>query len=391
MMGLRGHLEYYLQHGISPVRYDFSSVEAHLQRRGSLYRSLGLTPLALRGARVLEVAAGSGQNSLYMAAQMPRSLTLLEPNPAGRRDIEQLYADQPIPHTRPAVVAAKLEDYAPAEPFDVVVCENWLGHSTYERALLRRLCGFVAAGGVLALTSVSPVGLLPNILRRAIAARLCRNEVSFERRTAMLVEVFKPHLATLPAMTRSAVDWVQDNMLNPAYFELCLPAPTVFEEVGASFTVLGSNPVLAQDWRWFKALHGEARRFNAHFLDEYFAQCHGLMDHRCFPDRGDATRNRRLEAECFAVIGAVRDLEAALAAGGDEAAPLAALAARLRQVSALAGEAVDGETLQALEEGVRLATGPALEVAAVAKASAFAGLFGRETLYLSFQREGAGA
>jgi len=92
MPSLTGHLEYYKQHGINPVRYDTSNLRLHLERRASLYRTLGITPLAIRGSRVLEVAPGTGQNSLYLANQKPASLTLVEPNPAGQRDIAAVYA-----------------------------------------------------------------------------------------------------------------------------------------------------------------------------------------------------------------------------------------------------------------------------------------------------------
>ena len=68
-----GHLEYYTRYGINPVRYDLSDLQLHLDRRGSLYRTLGVTPLAVRGARVLEVAPGTGQNSLYLARLAPRA------------------------------------------------------------------------------------------------------------------------------------------------------------------------------------------------------------------------------------------------------------------------------------------------------------------------------
>jgi ubiquinone/menaquinone biosynthesis C-methylase UbiE len=381
------HLDYYIRHGISPVRYDFSSVDAHLQRRESLYRSLGLIPLAFKGANVLEVAAGSGQNSLYVAAQKPAKLTLLEPNPTGVMDIEAVYKAQKLPHTAPALVCSKLEDYSPGATFDVVICENWLGYSAHERALLRKLSNFVGPGGVLVVTAVSPVGFLPNMVRRAIAARLCPPEQEFEEKTGVLVRAFSGHLATMPAMTRTAIDWVHDNMLNPAYFDLCLPVPTVLEELG-ELEILGSSPAFAQDWRWFKSLHGESRRFNAHFLEEYFAQCHSLLDHRAILPRGDSHANRKLEKACFGAIDATRSLEAAHARSAQSAA-LARLRELLAGVVALARQVVPAEVGEALEEGVALATGNAVSVEAVAASEKFGALFGRETLYLSLQRAAA--
>ena len=39
-----------------------------------------------------------------------------------------------------------------------------------------------------------------------------------------MCRAFGPHLRTLAAMTRGVTDWVQDNMLNPAYFGIMLTA-----------------------------------------------------------------------------------------------------------------------------------------------------------------------
>ena len=36
------HLGFYLEHEISPVRQDISNLDKHMERRGSLYRYLGL-------------------------------------------------------------------------------------------------------------------------------------------------------------------------------------------------------------------------------------------------------------------------------------------------------------------------------------------------------------
>jgi 2-polyprenyl-3-methyl-5-hydroxy-6-metoxy-1,4-benzoquinol methylase len=381
------HLDYYLRHGISPVHYDLSSLEAHLERRGSLYRSLGLIPLALRRSKILEVAAGTGQNSLYLAVQEPAELTLLEPNPAGARQIETLYTDQPLRHTSPQLIRKKLEDYEPQAPFDIVICENWLGRSAHERALLRKLCGFLAPQGVLVVTVVSPIGFLPNMLRRAMSARLIRSEQSFDEQTQTLVRAFGGHLATMKAMTRTAVDWVHDNMLTPVYFDICLPIPAMLAEVGEGFEVLGSSPQFAQDWRWFKALHGEQRRFNAHFTEEYFAHCHNLVDYRLALPRGDAAANRAMEEAAFQFIDEVRDFEAQLrgpAARGEQA--MSALNASVDRFIALARGVLPQSVIDALGEAASLLRRPELDETAVAAAEKFAGLFGRETLYVSMQR-----
>lgn len=379
------HLDYYITHNISPVRYDLSSVSAHFERRASLYRSLGLLPLAFRHADVLEVAVGSGQNSFYIASLKPRTLTLLEPNPRGIEDIRTLYANQEIPHTAPTLVEKKLEDYKPDCSWDIVLCENWLGSSEHERGLLRKLGGFVAADGLLVVTAVSPIGFAPNMIRRALAARLVKPEMSFEEKTQLLVSAFSSHLATISAMTRSAKDWVQDNMLNPAYFDLCLTVPMVIDELGPEFHVTGSNPVFAQDWRWFKSLYGEARQFNVHFLREYSAVSHNFADYRMFALPSVEVGNEALEDTAFSLIDMVREFELM-----QDSADIARGGRLLEGISSFfnaASRVLPAQTLEGLDEARKLFAKSVICAQDVAEMQAFSGLFGRETLYVSFNKK----
>ncbi len=62
------HLEFYQKHKISPVRQDISDLQSHFQRRKALYFHLGIMPNGIRDRKVLEVAPGSGHNSLYTAS-----------------------------------------------------------------------------------------------------------------------------------------------------------------------------------------------------------------------------------------------------------------------------------------------------------------------------------
>lgn len=380
------HLDYYIKHNISPVRYDLSSVDAHFERRASLYRSLGLLPLAFRHADVLEVAVGSGQNSFYVASLQPRSLTLLEPNPRGIADIQALYGSQKILHTAPTLIEKKLEDFRPNQLWDVVLCENWLGASPHERGLLRKLGSFVAKDGMLVVTAVSPIGFAPNMIRRALAAKLSKSGLSFEARTQLLVSAFSSHLATIDAMTRSAEDWVHDNMMNPAYFDLCLTVPMIVEELGAAFEVVGSNPVFAQDWRWFKALHGDARQFNAHFLHEYRAVCHNFFDYRAkLPMSGDDT-SQAVENAAHNLINLIREYENKRRTSAAASSEIELLGGLSVFVTAATG-ILSPTALEGIQEAIKLLGRSEIRAEHIAGMESFSGLFGRETLYVSLNKK----
>ena len=380
------HLDYYTKHGISPVHYLAKDMREHFERRASLYRSLGLLPLAFKGSRILEVAVGSGQNSLYIASLMPESLTLVEPNPTGIREIGALYRDTPVPHVSPELIETTLQAYVPTHAFDIVICENWLGNAPAERQLLRKLAGFLDEQGAMVVTTVTPTGFLPNLIRRALAVRYCDPHLPFEERTEHLVQMFEPHLRTMSAMTRSAVDWVHDNMMNPAYFNLCLTIPAVLQEVGDIVTAVGTNPSFAVDWRWFKALHGAGRGFNQHMVEQYDAALHNFLDFQLEFDQPDVQLNKLLESASVEFLEATRAYENSVLANKANQTDIANLADVLGRIVDLL-EPFPEQIKAGIQDGMKLLVAGDGDPVKVAHAGHFSRLFGRETVYLSLIRE----
>lgn len=376
------HLDFYIKNNISPVHYVATNVQEHFERRASLYRSLGLLPLTFRGARVLEVAVGSGQNSLYVASLMPQSLTLVEPNPTGIHEIRDLYAKTEVPHASPTLVESTLQDYLPPHRFDIVICENWLGRAPHERALLRKLAGFLDHHGMMVVTTQPPTGLTPNFIRRALSVKYCDPRLPFAERTEKVVAMFAPHLANMSAMTRSATDWVQDNMLNPAYFDLYLTIPDVLQELNAVMTAVGTNPSFATDWRWFKSLYGDARDFNGHMIREYEAVQHNLFDYQLEFTQPDIQLNREIEKSCVEFLESVRAYEFAALANEGQAERLDQLTASLSGILSRMGGFPDQVRL-GLDAGLQLLLADHGDYRMVARTSAFSRLFGRENIYLS--------
>lgn len=379
------HLEFYLKHGIIPVTYNTADFSAHLERRSSLYRTLSLPPFAIKGTDVLEVAPGTGQNSLYIASCMPNTLTLVEPNPVASKKIRELYATPPIECTSPTLVEAALEDYVSSQEFDIVICENWLGRAPHELVLLRKLAGMVRAGGFLIVTTVSPIGILPNIVRRVISASVVDHKHDFQTQVANLSPVFAPHLATMPSMTRTVDDWIQDNMLNPAYFDLLLSIPLLIETIGGQFEALGTNPVFAQDWRWFKSLHGVGRDFNAHLLSEYWRNAHNFLDHTSIAPPRHPEDNMRLERDCLKFVDEARNLEQAIRDGLDLNRSLDDVLHALNDLTADIAEFSDQASIGLRQASAFLARGIGT-IPTASDLSCLGSLFGRETVYASFAK-----
>lgn len=382
-----GHLRYYQEQVISPVRYSIEDIDAHFDRRDSLYRSLGLPPVAFGNARVLEVAPGSGQNSLYVASCLPASYDLVEPNPTGLRDIEATYRGFDRPHTAPRVHPVRFEEFSPGTFYDVVLCENWLGSLPNEIRLIEKLATLVAPGGVLVLTSVPLSGFFSNIMRKLLALRVVDPFASFEERTARLVAVFGPHLATMKNMTRSHRDWVHDCMLNPHYLHVALPLETLVNTVGAELEVLATLPRFATDWRWFKGLCGDDREFNSHTLAAFQANAHNFIDYRrMLPPQ---PTNRSLADLFQRFYEAALDWQTAFMAGKETSRSAEEIGATLNKISTELIE-VDGNIARAVTEVAERWAEHPLRPERVRDMSYFGPLFGRETVYVSFTRPRAG-
>ena len=379
------HLEFYKQYGISPVNYDLSDFEAHLQRRESLYRGLGLTKLAFNNASILEVAAGTGQNSLYFSSLSPKSITLLEPNPVAIEKIKKSFEKFDNKKVSLTLIEEMLEDYQSNDKYDIVICENWLGMSDHERGLLLKLSKFVENNGALVITVVTPVGIISNLLRRALAAKLYQPDHTFEVRTMQLCNAFESHLITLPSMTRSTVDWVQDNMINPAYFDLSLSAQMVIDDLGDEFDIFGSNPILSQDWRWFKSMYGIDRKFNQHFLSEYIDNNHNFIDYRFVQDRNCCVTNNKLESVAIKLNELVRNYESKLMQNDSCQRELEVLIECITDLIALT-KSMPQEVNESLLEVREILGEQYISQHSIANMNHFKFMFGRETLYLSLQK-----
>ena len=380
-------LDYYVAQGISPVHQNIQDIGAHLDRRQALYQTLGLLPSAFRGRAVLEVGPGSGHNSLFVASLMPERYVLVEGNPKAVAEIAQVYEGFKLPHARPEVVARKFEDFSAPALFDVVLCEGWLGSSEHERKMLSKLATFVADGGALVVTVLSPTGMLLNTVRKALGLRLVGPREAAERRVEIAMAAFSSHLATLASMTRPHRDWLLDMVLSPAYFDICLTPQQAVDALPKSFEFYGSSPRFVQDWRWYKGLGGENRRFSDAFLQSYEENIANFLDYRTLVNGRSREQNRALDAAGLALLQAAAGWERGWHEGSGPVTPPDVEAAMAEVIAAAAGLS---DTIEAgLLEAQELMRRPAIGAADVAAMAAFRPLFGRELIYVAFHNRGS--
>lgn len=380
-------LDYYVSQGISPVHQNIQDLDVHFDRRHALYLMLGLPPFAFTGRKILEVGPGSGHNSLFIASLKPERYVLVEANPRGVAEIAELYAGFERPHTVPRIVASKLEDFETSERFDVVICEGWLGSSEHERAMLTKLSGFVADGGTLVFTALSPTGLLLNTIRKALCLRLVGPHEPSGRRIEIAMAAFSPHLSTLASMSRPHVDWLLDMVLSPAYFGICLTPPQSVDALPSAFEFYGSSPRFVQDWRWYKGLVGDDRRFSEAFLASYQENIANFLDYRTLVVGRSVEANCMLDDAGWGLLQATAGWEREWSDGIGSNTPPAVTRAMSAVIAAAQG--LPTHILDGLDEAQALLAATAISATNVAGMQQFRGLFGRELIYLAFHRRGS--
>ena len=379
-------LNYYLKHGISPVCYLTSNLSEHLERRRSLYNMLGLPGILFRDGKILEIAAGSGQNSLYVAAQRPARYVIVEPNPVALKQIEETYSNFSVSHTRPEIIPVTLENYPSHELFDVVICEGWLGSSGHERSLVGNIADRVAPGGIMILTALSISGWLSNLIRYCLVQKLLSGKpYEYDSQVALVLEALSSHLQTISGMTRRHEDWVRDNMVNPTYLDQGLTLEMILREASQrGFTVLGASPDFITEWRWFKQLVGNNSRTNENALECYERYAHNFLDYRRIFDPRAPALNRQLNELSVALLTALSQSKAKAACELDPSY-FRGIVQILRRIGKnLKSSATDLSA--AVEEAVQIVNTPKVTSSAIAAMKNYKAWFGRETLYFSFIR-----
>jgi SAM-dependent methyltransferase len=298
-------LDFYREHGISPVTQDITDLQAHFARRAHLYRSLGLPPMAIQDKSVMEVGPGSGDNALYTSSLKPSRYVLVEPNAKACEDIKAKTISQTHAFKLYQCEIGEYRDDGIG--FDVVLCEGFLGLCGGDSArMLEDVEKHVKVGGVLVITCIDAISDHSEVLRRALAQRYINNSMTLHEKVNALVPVFTPHLATLKGITRSVEDWILDNILNPASIGPTFSIPDALTHLEGRFEVLGCSPDgLIPDWHWYK----EAPQGNQWAIDAYWTQAHNLLDCRKVEHGRRATVNTELMQWCKRIRSIVHTIE----------------------------------------------------------------------------------
>lgn len=302
-------VDFYKENKISPVRQDINNLQAHFERRASLYRLLGIVPSLLQEKSILEVGPGGGFNALFTASLAPAFYHLVEGNPTGVEEIEEQLKKFPKFNKNIEIFCSLLEDYNQKIQYDVVLCEGMLSGVPYPKVTLALLNKFVKPGGILIITCIDSISYFPDTLRRLVAQILINKESSIEEQTAKLLPIFKLHFEKLPGMSRPVDDWIIDNLINPASIGPLLSIPDSLEVLSSEFDFYCSSPDFITDWRWYKQLIAQDKKFNERALNQYWTNVHNFLDYsKILPERS-AEENQLLHQLCIDFRSALRSYE----------------------------------------------------------------------------------
>jgi SAM-dependent methyltransferase len=369
---MRPFVDYYRSNDISPVAQPLDA--RHASRRDSLYRELGLAPVLIRGKHVIEFGPGSGHNAAYTASLGPARYVLVDANPRGLRETAENLA--PFAHLDITIVDALIESFATDERFEIVLAENVIPTQHEPAAFLRHVASFAGPGGVVVCTTADAVSVFAESGRRALAQRLAPIGLPLAERVERLRPVFAPHVATLAGMSRTLDDWILDNVTQPFLGSL-IGAVEAIRALDGDFEIYGGSPHVLVDWRWYKDLVGDARRFNERAIEAYETQALNLLDTRETFAAHDAAFGRELQAAALMLFQELQRREADGTAG-DPAAYRDAIETVRALVAARAPH-----TAAAIAELLRQLDG---ETNGPDDAQNLAAFWGRGTQYLSFLR-----
>lgn len=286
-------VDFYSRHGIIPTRQDISNLRRHIERRKSLYRHLGLPAGFFKGISILEFGPGSGHNALVTGLLRPDRYLLVDGNPPSLASTRK-HLRRHCPKLNYQLKKASITGFQTKERFDLVLAEGLVPTQANPSRFLRHIAQFVNSSGVLVFTTMDAISLLPELLRRWTAWQLTHKLENLRDKVSLLVDFFDEDVKALPGMSRSAEDWVLDQMLHPWSGPL-YSIPQAVGALGSGWSLLGCSPRFLADWRWYKTIYGREAGNNTFAIRSYYEQAHNLIDHRHIANALPEANNRRLE------------------------------------------------------------------------------------------------
>ena len=188
-------------------------------------------------------------------------MDLVEANEKGRQDMQELFAMKNIPGEKYEIFPCRIEDYETYKKYDIVIAEGFLPYIFNQQEVINKLQSLVAENGVIVITCSDDVCFFVELMKRLVAVVLSHNISDYNQKVEYLADFFGPQLDKLRGVSRSARDWVKDQILNPAGINgMELTMSQAVDYFGEEFDLLGSSPRMFTDYSWYKDIWSEYRK-----------------------------------------------------------------------------------------------------------------------------------
>lgn len=300
-------LEYYNMNRIIPVHQGLpdTNFELFKYQRKKLYQNLGIQLSLLENRNILEIGPGVGDNARVLSMQNPASLDLVDGNTESVKALREKVENSELSGHKTRVLNISLDKFSlpsyildSGGGYDLVVCEGVINGNKNPSKFLTRVSSFVKPGGILVITSVSPLGIVDQSLRRLYKVHAKKLFPAYIDQVNYLASIFNSHLEQLPT-SKKIEDWVQDAILHPLTDDYIFSSKDAAINLIDNFSVIGSSPRILVDFRWHKGLTFESRE-SSHFISQFEDYEPIFIDQRLdntnfSPDQIDDETRTRLE------------------------------------------------------------------------------------------------
>lgn len=268
------YLEFYGKYDISPVKQDISDFDLHLNRRKKLYRQLGVPLLAFQDANILEVGSGGGYNTIAFF-EWGAHVDIVEANKKGIEDMNHLFHNRGIDKNKYQIFNTMIENYSSEKKYNIIIAEGFLPCVENKREIIEKLKSLLDRNGIIVVTCMDEMGMFVEQMKRLVAHIIIKDIPDYREKVAKLVNVFEPQLKTLQGVSRSAEDWVQDQLMCTAInikemFSL-VDAIGMFNQ---TYDIMGSSPHMFTDYSWYKNVDYNVRE---NYIKQFGQKNHNLL------------------------------------------------------------------------------------------------------------------
>ncbi len=186
---------------------------------------------------------------------------MVEPNLWGRKDMETLFSQQHISSERYDVFPCSIEDYKTDKKYDLIIAEGFLQNLYNQREVISKLQDLVAQNGIIVITCTDAVCYFIELMKRLVGHALTADIKDYDEKVEYLADWFAPQLAKLKGVSRSAKEWVQDQILDtPNINGMELSILQAIDYFAGEFDILGCSPQMFTDYSWYKDIWYDNRK-----------------------------------------------------------------------------------------------------------------------------------